>query len=491
MAVFDLVIVGAGIHGLTMLKTHCDVRPSASNLVIEKGSSLGGVRAKERLHTMITISGEHVNGYIHDLARTFDLLKHMRSNSSVELAVDCGPLGWTLTVADRSSGEESETLIKTAELIVATRLTSEPLLPKLEGRDSFDATIYHTIELAKTENELGSFKKVVLLSGAKFSWDIACGLGPCWITPPRLTPFEIIPELLLQTRLITWLSPDDWFFYIRDFLSAKDALRLHIIEESNRYHEHSETPILHPSDDVFFIGTNRGLPNYDMDFFEFVRNGTVRVHNADIAKLSHQTAHLSNNDTLKTDIPICGTGWKDTTQIGSHTERLLGLPGHLSSSAEPYIAKTDSAVFEACPRLQNQPPSRKTMPTTEDTEETTPEPSRLYRFMIPPAFIDSRTLAFSGAYRSLATTFIAQTKALWITAFFDNTNKFGARFPELWVDCLPNFDLFLKDVCVPNEQNKSWWAERYIAYVPVDYIGMVNEYLTLDTRLRVSHYKDD
>ncbi|KAJ4336239.1 hypothetical protein N0V87_005531 [Didymella glomerata] len=497
------------------------------------------------------IPGEHVNEYLHDFATTFDLLKYMRFNASVELAVDNGLSGWTLTVADRSSSEASETIIKTLKLIVATGLTSEPFMPKLQGKHTFDAPIYHTSEFAKAENGLGAFKKVVLLSGAKFSWDIACayasagvqvdwiiresGHGPCWMTPPRLTPFKIIPELLLQTRLITWLSPciwEDGFSYIREFFSRHwlgrkivdtfFAKMQHSIEESNKYHEHPETAKLLPWDDVFFIGTNRGLLNYDVDFFEFVRNGTIRVHIADIARLSHQMVHLSTGNTLEADVLICGTGWRDTPQINFVTEKELGLPGHLPLSAQPYIAKADSAILEACPKLQNQPPPRKTKPMTDDAEEMTPEPYRLYRFMVPPAFIDSRTLAFSGAYRSPATTFIAQTQALWITAFFDNnipalesglkassdrilyetvlhtqfgkwrySKGFGARFPELWFDCLPYVDLLLKDIGVPNERKKSWWAERFTPYMPVDYIGIVDEYLALNFGRRASHCKDD
>ena len=488
------------------------------------------------------IPGEHVNQYLHDYVKRFHLMKHMRFNTSVELAVDNGSLGWTLTFADRSLGEEVETIVKTLKLIVATGLTSEPFMPRLEGRDLFDAPVYHTSEFAKAENGLGAFKKVVLLSGAKFSWDIACayasagvqvdwviresGHGPCWMTPPRLTPFKIIPELLLQTRLITWLSPciwEDGFSYIRNFFQQHWLGRKivdtfftkmqHSIEESNKYHEHPETAKLHPWDDVFFIGTNRGLLNYDVDFFELVRNGKIRVHIADIARLTRQNVHLSNGNKLEADVLICGTGWKDTPQINFVTERELGLPGHLPLSAQPYIAKADSTILKNCPKLQNQPPSRKTKPMTEITEEITPEPYRLYRFMVPPAFVDSRTLAFVGAYRSPATTFIAQTQALWTTAFFDNqipelergfkansdrilyetvlhtqfgkwrySKGFGARFPELWFDCLPYVDLLLKDVGVPNRRKTSWWAECFTPYMPADYVGIVDDYMAASAK---------
>jgi cation diffusion facilitator CzcD-associated flavoprotein CzcO len=485
------------------------------------------------------IPGEHVYQYLCEYAKQFNLTKHIRLNTSVELAVDRGSSGWTLTVADRTLTKASATVIKTSKLIVATGLTSEPFMPKVIGRDEFQAPVYHTSEFAKAENGLGTFKKVVLLSGAKFSWDIACayasagvqvhwviresGHGPCWMTPPRLTPFKIIPELLLQTRLITWLSPciwEDGFSYIRNFFSKHWLGRMvadkfftkmqHSIEESNRYHEHPETVKLHPWDDVFFIGTNRGLLNYDVDLFEFVRNGTIRVHIADIERLSYHTVHLSDGNSVAADVLICGTGWKDTPQIDFKTERELGLPGHLPMTAKPYIAEADCEILEKCPKLQHQPPHRKIKAMSEDAAETTTEPYRLYRFMVPPAFVDSRSLAFAGAYRSGATIMIAQSQALWMTAFFDNnipglecrsnassdrvmyetvlhtqfgkwrySKGFGARFPELWFECLPYVDLLLKDIGVANQRKKSWWAERFTPYFPKDYQGIVDEYMAL------------
>ncbi|KAJ4993405.1 hypothetical protein SVAN01_00953 [Stagonosporopsis vannaccii] len=576
MDAFDLVIVGAGIHGLTALKTYRDVHPDASILAIDKADSLGGVWAKNRLYPGLRtnnhfrtlqfsgfpmntdgfnlendhIPGEHVNQYLHNYVTAFDLKRHLRLNTRVESAVDNGSLGWTLTLADMSPNQEPETTVKTKRLIIATGLTSEPFMPRLDRKEDFIAPIYHTSEFAKAEGGLGAFKNVVILSGAKFSWDIACayasagkqvdwiirksGHGPCWMTPPRLTPFKIIPELLLQTRLITWLSPciwEDGFSYIRSFFSRHwlgrkivdtffDKMQ-HSIEESNKYFEHSETAKLHPWDDVFFIGTNRGLLNYDVDFFEFVRNGTIRVHIADIMRLSCKTVHLSDGKTLAADVLICGTGWKDTPQIKFMTERELGLPGHLPLNVQPYIARADATILETAPKLRNQPPRRTTETMTEDANETLPEPYRLYRFMVPPAFIDSRTLAFAGAYRSPATTLIAQTQALWITAFLDDnitalshgftlhcdrilyetvlhtqfgkwrySRGFGARFPELWFDCLPYVDLLLKDIGVPNQRKGSWWAERFTPYMPADYVGIVDDYLALTSR-RFVHRKDD
>ncbi|EMD67133.1 hypothetical protein COCSADRAFT_135788 [Bipolaris sorokiniana ND90Pr] len=562
---FDLVVVGAGIHGLVIAKTYRDVHPEASILVLDKSQSIGGVWAKDRLypglHTnnhfrtfefsdlpMDTegfdlvdghIPGEHVNKYLHSYVETFNLAKHIRLETSVKSAVDQGPMGWMLTVSRYTNSTETDYQIEALRLVVATGLTSEPLMPKLDGKETFGAPIYHSSEFAKAEGGLGPYKKIALLSGAKFSWDIAyayasagvqvdwiireSGHGPCWMMPNRLTPLRIIPELLIQTRLITWLSPsmwDDGFTYIRNFFhqhwfgkKISDALftkMQHATEEINGYDSHPETAKLKPWDNVFFIGTNRGLLNYKSDFFELVRNGMIRVHIADISHLSPHAIHLSTGTAIQADVLICGTGWKDTPQLDFQTTKDLGLPGYAAKAPQDHIRAADAQIFATFPKLQNQPAPRDG--SAEKTQkETQQEPYRLYRYIVPPAFIPTRTLAFAGAYRSPATTIISQTQALWITAYFDDriptlqntiaskrimyetvlhtqfsrwrySRGFGARFPDMFFDCLPYVDRLLRDVGVRNERKGSWWRERFTAYMPGDYRGVVGEYLALGRR---------
>jgi hypothetical protein len=310
------------------------------------------------------IPGKHVNEYLQSYVKVFRLTKYMRLNTSVKSAVDNGRDGWTLTVVQSGEGtEDSGYQIAAAKLVIATGLTSEPLMPELDAKETFNAPIYHSSEFANAEDGLGSFTNVALLSGAKFSWDIAyayasvgvqvdwitrkSGHGPCWMMPNRLTPLKVIPELLVQTRLITWLSSciwEDGFSYLRNFfhqhwlgqkiVDTFFAKMQHATEKTNDYAGHSETAKLKPWDDVFFIGTNRGLLNYDHDFFELVRNGNIRVHTADITHLSDHQVHLSTGDAITTDVLFCGTGWKDTPQLDFKTVRELGLPGQTSASMQ-------------------------------------------------------------------------------------------------------------------------------------------------------------
>lgn len=489
------------------------------------------------------IPGEHVNEYWLGYAKKFDLAKHMRLNTSVKSAVDQGSAGWLLTVSDETDSTKKEYQIVATKLVVATGLTSQPSMPKLPGSEAFGAPIYHSSEFARVENGLGPYKKIALLGGAKFSWDIAnayasagvqvewiirkSGHGPCWMMPSRVTPFKIIPERLFLTRVMTWLSPciwEDGFSYLHNFFSQhwlgrkiSDAVFNQMQQGNlarNGYDTHPETAKLKPWNESFFVGSVRGVLSYKNDIFELVRSGKIRVHIADISQLSHHSVHLSTGEVVEADVLICGTGWKDTPQLDFQTDKELGLPGHASPTAQEHIGRADAQIFQTCPKLQEQPTPRNPELLADRTNDLTPQPYRLYRFMVPPAFLQSRTLAFAGAYRCPATATLAQTQALWITAFLDNripslrseqastkdeiasramyetvlhtqftrwrySRSFGARFPELSFDCLPYVDLLLRDVGVRSQRKATWFRERFEAYMPTDYVGIIDEYIAL------------
>lgn len=61
---FDLVVIGAGLHGLVTTKTYRDVHPHASIFVLDKSSSIGGVWSKDRLYP-----GLHTNNHF----QTFEI----------------------------------------------------------------------------------------------------------------------------------------------------------------------------------------------------------------------------------------------------------------------------------------------------------------------------------------------------------------------------------------------------------------------------------
>jgi hypothetical protein len=45
-------------------------------------------------------------------------------------------------------------------------------------------------------------------------------------------------------------------------------------------------------------------------------------------------------------------------------------------------------------------------------------------------------------------------------------------------------DLLSRDVDVRNERQRSWFAERFTAYIPGDYAGIVREYMAMKEKVR-------
>lgn len=508
------------------------------------------------------IPGEHVNAYLRDFANHYDLVKHMRFNCHVEEAVDVGGQGWELHFKEGTPGYQAARMIRARRLVVATGLTSEPLMPKFPGQEHFDAAIYHTSEFSRANNGLGPYKKVVVFSGAKSSWDVAyayasagvqvdwvirkSGHGPCWMAPNRLTPLKALPELLVQMRFLTWINPvifSDGFEWIRGVLHTTWLGRKlveglhhkmeHSLVEENQYDKHPETAKLKPWHEFYFIGTNRGLLNYETDFFELVRQGKIRVHIADVDEIKGKTVHLSDGTSLETEVIICGTGWKHNPTIKFSNALGIGLPQTSDFPLrEHFERKADAEIFSKFPMLREQPSHREVKPMP-GTDTRKPEPYCLYRYIVPPAYTKLPKLAFAGIYRTPATITIAQVQALWITAFFENnvsslrfmsepaitdptrpkelstfasvhdaktheilyetilharwnkwrySNGFGAWFPEISFDVIPYVDMLLKDVGARWRRKGSWWQEWFSAYRPTDYEGVVEEYIAAKGR---------
>ena len=59
-----------------------------------------------------------------------------------------------------------------------------------------------------------------------------------------------------------------------------------------------------------FIASSLSILNYDTDIFDFVRNGTVKIHIADITSLGQNKVYLSSGEGLLVDALIACTGWK-------------------------------------------------------------------------------------------------------------------------------------------------------------------------------------
>ena len=347
-----------------------------------------------------------------------------------------------------------------------------------------------------------------------------------------------------DTRLLTWFSPCIWggdasdgYSTIRRFLHetaigrfitntfwsiiANDVLTL------NNYDGHPETKKLKPWYPAMFCGTSFSILNYPTDFFDLVRNGTVKVHIADIAHLSPHTVHLSDGTQLESDAICCSTGWMHVPPMKFLPEGIdkeIGLP-HKAEDEEGLfkaetVQKADDEIFARFPRLRTQPEANKNLhslldaPGLSTKEELTPytpmTPFTLYHFIAPPSarFLQTRDLAFSGMVGNFSTMLVTHIQGIWIHAFFSNKLPLtkslpeiqyesvlyarfgkwrypaghGARQPDFVFDAVPYLDLLLRDLKLETRRKKEnqglgWISEVTQPYGPEDYRDLLAEWV--------------
>jgi hypothetical protein len=544
-----------------MAKTYLDVNPTQNVVIIDFNASIGGVWAKENIYptlksnnmlgtfewgdfpmdteTFGVKSGEHIPGevmqkYLTSYAEKYDLLRRIQFRSKVESA-EAGPSNtWNLTITQGGSAEKGSTTVTTKRLVVATGMTSEPKMPHFQEEATFNRPLFHFADFRKHASINNTTKRVAVLGGAKSAWDVVytyasagvtvewiirkSGNGPNWMAPPYVTPLKKWLEKLIFTRMLTWFSPCIWgdadgYGSIRSWLHRSTVGRWIVdrfwwilgndLITLNGYDKHPEMAKLKPWFDAFWVGSMLSILNYPTDFFELVRNGTIKIHIADIDKLSDGTVHLSTGEDLEVDLLCCATGWKHRPSIKflpEGIEKELGLP-YSDCGPDTLAAEAEAKIFAEFPKLKAQP---LVVPESKDPSNRGEAPNHglsLYRFMVPPASVSKRNIGFCGMLIPLSASMVSQLQALWMTAYFAGgieslqsldeqeikreaqlENQYCrlrhpvSRYPDFVFDSIPYNDLLLGDLGLKAHRKNGRFAEIFDPYGPEDYKGIIEEW---------------
>lgn len=497
------------------------------------------------------MKSEAVYAYLEAYAERFHIRERIRLRNKVEsiehLEKDGG--GWlvnyvrpaaTAAAAAVGSGVERGS-IRASKLAIATGRTSEPLLPQFKGQETLQIPMFHTRDWAQYPDLLKSAKETVVLGGGKSAFDAAymsadagikthmilraSGRGPTWMSQYYTTPLQISLETLAVTRLIGLFSPCIWadggsYGLARRFLHGTwlgqkitsafwgivqdDTLKLSGIRG------HPGTEKLIPWSDFFWSGTSCSILNYDKDFFQFVRDGLIEVHVADIERVHDDIVVLSTGESLKVDAMVCATSWKDRPAFNflpAGSEAKLGLPHYdTEPDRQGRFTRADEEVFAKFPKLRQQPVLNKNLAALPTSEDEPFDPTQcnvpwlLYRFMVPTAYLSDRSIAFVGVPLSFNQAQMSTAEALWISAYFDgrvelpteeqaveqtvlharharwrNPAGYGASFPDWIFDTMPYLDMVYKDIGV-HGWKKTILADLFTPYTPSVFAGVVEEY---------------
>lgn len=257
----DVIIVGAGIHGLCAAHTFIRIDPSLKVLILDDKNTLGGVWAREQLYPGLRannlqgyyefsdfpilqagleemsvrprdiLSGEAMYAYLCKYAEHFGLLDKLRLKTKVLSALcDAGEVekAWRLKLA---GGNDEVYEVSCSKLIVATGQASQPLMPEILGAEYFRMPVVHTAELGAKAPSLisdSSLHHITVLGGGKSAHDAvymfaSAGKRVTWITRrhgrgamPMANPYTkmgswmVWLEGLLMTRPLTWFGACPW-----------------------------------------------------------------------------------------------------------------------------------------------------------------------------------------------------------------------------------------------------------------------------------------
>ncbi|KAI1817240.1 FAD/NAD(P)-binding domain-containing protein [Poronia punctata] len=498
----DCVVVGAGWYGLAAARQFHHTHPNSSLAVYDSQSSLGGTWAEERLYPGLKsnnllgtyeypdfpmspdkfgvkpgqhIPAETIHRYLKAYAEhnNIDQLIHLNTKVVTAEHQDVGTGGWVLTLANSDQAQGETRKVFAHRLILATGLTSEPLLPRFEGHEVFGGRIFHTKYFKQNSDTLDTAKAVTVFGASKSSWDAvyayatsgvkvnwvirSSGRGPCWMAPPFVTPLKKWIEKLAHLRPLTWFSPCIWgdvdgYSRIRKFYHGTAVGRCIVdgfwkalggdVLTLNKYDEHPDTAKLKPWTEPMFTGASFSLLNYDQDILALVRSDMVNVHIGDIDHLSQGKVHLTDGLSFDSDVILANTGWKHVPAIKllpEGIERELGMPHHWEkpgyaptadlANRHDLVAQADEEILRRFPRLKRQPVwnknykplASKGIGAEDDGTSYTPlTPYMLYHFLVPasPRFLRYRDTAFTGVMSNFSNSITAHVSGLWISAYF-------------------------------------------------------------------------
>jgi dimethylaniline monooxygenase (N-oxide forming) len=281
-----------GWYGLVAARTYLRLRPDMNLLIIDSDSTVGGVWSYDRLYPNLVaqvnlglfnytdtpmpaagvtskkqVTGRMIHNYLQKYAEDHDLLRHIRFNTHVDKAKRCSR-GWRLHFRD------SDDVLDTEKLLVATGVTSIPNMPQYTAMD-VDIPVIHSRDLGQSFEDMkrSNIRHVVIVGAAKSAYDavyllLSMGKKVTWVIRPHgAGPLAILPSDLLgfwtsigvaSTRLMTGLSPSIfntegilYFFFQKNplgrWLTGKfwDAVAL-LSDRHAGYHRGDHVAMLRP-----------------------------------------------------------------------------------------------------------------------------------------------------------------------------------------------------------------------------------------------------
>ncbi|CUS10332.1 unnamed protein product [Tuber aestivum] len=494
-----VIVIGAGWFGLAAAKTYLQVDPHIDLTILESGETIGGTWSKERVYPNllaqqrygryeysdrnIEIEGGNrnsfvpalkIHAYMNEYAEEFGVKERIRFKTFVSRVVrNKDGKRWDVWINDDSE------LMTCDRLIVATGLTSKPILPNVPSEKP-TPKIFHSRDLGSQYDYITSpaVKNVTVYGGGKSAIDtiyscVTNGKHVNWVirkggggVPPLLTGVangKVLDDFAtsrFSSKLHPNLHTKGWWHwalhsgknFLGQWLHWKYWERATSSMQSNVEYKKSEnmaklTPSIvdhgpthfeHDTDtpnSAYWINVGPAVLTQP-DIIDWIHCGCqITVHRNTIEKIAGDQVHLDDGSSHRADAVIYATGYDLIQSAFSLEDSVnLGLPTPVKQCPPEAAAKwdhleeiADREVVERFPRLGKPPPHKK-LPVTHT-------PYRLWHDMVPLPLLSGekpdRSLVFVGTVKCYSTAIMSEAMALWAVAWMSGRIHPGKSFAEM------------------------------------------------------------
>ncbi len=310
MKEIDVIVIGAGIAGITTAYYLKEKFPNINYKIIESRSDLGGtwdqmtfpgVRADNDMYTYgfsfnpwqgpIIGKGREIKRYIKQVAEKFNIKKNILFNTEVT------SLLWKnnqwVTETNRKSFSSQFVICCTG-----SRDRKKPHLPKFKNENKYQGKIVHTQAWGDTDYK----NKIVTIIGSGCT---AITMAPSIIKDAK--------KVTLIQRSPAWIINIDshekstrgykTFEVLKDYFSSrifKKSLKKKMISGNTYYNE-----ITTPSYDFW---DQRPASMLDHDYFNSVKSNKVSIVRQGISNWEKTGVKLNNGEVINSDITVMATG---------------------------------------------------------------------------------------------------------------------------------------------------------------------------------------
>ncbi|KAH6967580.1 monooxygenase [Ilyonectria sp. MPI-CAGE-AT-0026] len=387
-----VVTIGAGFSGILLAYRIQNELENVDHVVYEKNGEIGGAWLENRYpncacdvpsHSYVYpfapnpewpdfySKSEAIWSYLDRVCRVFDLRKYMKFNHRVSQAVWNEDAGlWKLKVEKvYKDGTVEEFDDECDVLLQAAGLLNNPILPKIEGYNSFNGQVIHTAQWPSEFNEeKWKNRKVVVVGAGASAVQTVPGMQPhvkelhvfvrskTWLasagpempteswSPEQRKEFREIPEkLVAEARLHEGPVNLMWASMFKDSSLQSEAVK----EASRRMHDYLDREDLEQGlIPEFPYGCRRVSPG--INFMKAVRQPNVSCHFTPATRITPDSVIGEDGTEVKCDTIIFATGF-DTTFRPHY--RLVGQDG--VSLADKWKDAPEGYLGVGCPGFPN------------------------------------------------------------------------------------------------------------------------------------------